>query len=90
MPSDQNWNQWYDGGLRDGREMLHQHEIRGYHEFRSEYACQRYETITGVAAPCNHGCAVNKELDRDARNIIAAELGHGRIDVTNEYLGSGR
>ena len=28
-----------------------------------------------------------REIDRSAREQVAAELGHGRIDVTNSYLG---
>ena len=87
MPPEVNWQQWRDGGLKDGRQMLHQHDIRGYHEFRAEYAAQRYESLTGKAAPCNGGAIIERAADRAAREVIAAELGHGRVDVTTYYLG---
>jgi hypothetical protein len=54
-----------------------------------------------VAAGVSHGAAHHthlasvlgvslseaREIDRGAREQVAAELGHGRIDVTNAYLG---
>ncbi|HHQ4453690.1 TPA: hypothetical protein ACSP0N_004359 [Aeromonas veronii] len=31
--------------------------------------------------------AAARALDQQARERVAAELGHGRLDVTNTYLG---
>ncbi|GJA08689.1 hypothetical protein KAM333_41170 [Aeromonas caviae] len=44
----------------------------------------RYALVTSIR-PCPSSAA--RELDLQAREQVAAELGHGRIDVTNAYLG---
>lgn len=87
MPDDKSWKTWLEGGLRKGRNQLHLFGIKGYHEFRSSYAANRYETIMGIAAPVNGGLILDKMADREARLQIAEELGHGRIDVVSEYVG---
>lgn len=87
MPGDKNWKQWKENGLRETRETLQQHGIERLHDLRSAYACERYETLTGHAAPCLGGDAP-KDADRAARMQIASELGHGRTDITNSYLGA--
>ncbi|MGM0695084.1 MAG: integrase domain-containing protein [Pseudomonadota bacterium] len=77
--------------LNRGREILHQHALSGYHDSRAAYACQRYEQITGCPAPAVAGHRLApRDLDRQARAIISAELGHGRIDVLVSYVGSSR
>lgn len=69
---------------------LYQDEIAKQHDLRAAYACERYRELTGHEAPI---CRVDgesgpdKEIDREARETISYELGHGRIDVTNSYLG---
>ena len=40
-----------------------------------------------LAAQLGIEVAAARELDLQAREQVAAELGHGRIDVTNAYLG---
>lgn len=40
-----------------------------------------------LAAERGISVAAARELDQMARRLVAAELGHGRIDVTNNYLG---
>lgn len=87
MPVDKTWVAWLDGGLRKGRNQLHLFGMRGYHELRSSYAANRYETIMGVSAPANGGVIQDKVADSAARLQIADELGHGRIDVVSEYVG---
>ena len=66
--------------------------IKGVHELRAAYACQRYEELTGHPAPViskpAHLSEAEKEADRKARQIISSELGHNRIEITNAYLGS--
>ena len=54
---------------------------------RAAYACERYETLTGHPAPVLGGVITDRDQDREARERISAELGHGRIDVVSEYIG---
>lgn len=87
MPPGENWQQWREGALRDARELVQQHTSGGLHDLRAAYACERYEALTGHAAPCAGGEIADRDLDHVARLAVAEELGHGRIDVTTEYLG---
>jgi hypothetical protein len=43
--------------------------------------------LTGWAAPVAGGEIADRDADREAREQIAEELGHGRIDVVSEYIG---
>lgn len=74
---------------RPARDILHAHNLKGFHELRAAYACERYEQITQHRAPINggHCCQVDRNLDREARRQISYELGHGRIDVVAAYVG---
>jgi len=87
MPPDRNWKTWREGGLRDGRQALQEAQIAGYHDLRSAFACQRYLELVGREAPVFGAVIEDRNADRAAREVIAAELGHGRIDVVSEYLG---
>ncbi|MBC2689798.1 integrase domain-containing protein [Pseudomonas kielensis] len=75
--------------VRPARHLLHQHNLKGLHELRAAYACERYEQITHHPAPINGGgCRrLNPRLDREARLQISYELGHARIDVVSAYIG---
>jgi integrase len=75
--------------IRPARDILHAHNLKGLHELRAAYACERYKQITQHRAPINGGqcCQVDKNLDREARRQISYELGHGRIDVVAAYVG---
>ncbi|WP_444757598.1 integrase domain-containing protein [Pseudomonas sp. A014] len=75
--------------VRPARDILHSHNLKGFHELRAAYACERYEQITQHRAPINGGqcCQVDMTLDREARRQISYELGHGRIDVIAAYIG---
>ncbi|MNR18840.1 hypothetical protein D3C85_1355910 [compost metagenome] len=75
--------------IRPARDILHAHNLKGFHELRAAYACERYEQITQHRAPINGGqcCRVDRQLDREARRQISYELGHGRIDVVAAYIG---
>ena len=86
VPQAQTWAAFRTGELRDTRELLQAHGITRLHELRAAYACERYQNITGKAAPVLGGNA-DRDIDQIARLQIAQELGHGRIDVTNSYLG---
>ena len=77
------------GILRPVRDILHEHNLKGFHELRAAYACERYEQITQHPAPINDGHCyqLDRRLDQDARLKISYELGHGRIGVVATYIG---
>lgn len=87
MPGDKNWKEWRENGLRSIRETLQSGGIGRLHDLRSSYACERYQQLAGHAAPVLGGNAP-RGADRTARAQIAQELGHGRTDVTNSYVGA--
>jgi integrase len=60
------------------------------HGLRHGYAAERYEALAGVPAPVRAGPAPTAAADRLARLQVAEELGHGRRQITNAYLGSTR
>jgi len=81
----------FRGTLDAAREAIKGTTGQGLHTLRAGYACERYEALTGSAAPVIAGSrVVDKDLDKEARLQIAQELGHGRTDVTVAYLGSAR
>lgn len=69
--------------------ILHNNDLKGFHELRAADACERYEQIANHLAPINGGrCSrLDPHLDREARSQISYELGHGRIDVVSAYIG---
>ncbi|MCX5507613.1 integrase domain-containing protein [Pseudomonas sp. BJa3] len=75
--------------VRPARDILHAHNLKGFHELRAAYACERYEQITRLRAPINGGkcCQIDQRLDRDAQRQISYDLGHGRVDVVAAYIG---
>ncbi|MGI4837308.1 MAG: integrase domain-containing protein [Janthinobacterium lividum] len=75
--------------VRPARDTIHAHNLKGFHELRAAYACERYEQITQHRAPINGGecCQLNPRLDSEARKQVSYELGHGRIDVVAAYIG---
>lgn len=81
--------------LRDiispARAILHANNLKGVHDLRAAYACERYEQITEHLAPTNGGqcCQIDRHFDRQARRQISYELGHGRIVVVAAYIEGG-
>lgn len=75
--------------VRPARHRIHQHNLKGFHDLRAAYACERYEQITHHRAPINGGkcCRIDRRLDQYARRQVSYELGHGRIDVVAAYIG---
>ena len=71
------------------REILHEYGLKGFHELRAAFACERYEQITQHRAPINggHCYGVDRQLDREARIQVSYELGHGRIEIVAAYIG---
>ena len=66
---------------------LKKNGVAGYHELRAAYAAERYADLTGYNAPVNGGKIEDKEVDFDSRLKISNELGHGRAEVLNAYVG---
>lgn len=87
MPPEQDWKSWREGELREAREVVQEHTGGGLHDLRASYACERYKALTGHAAPCAGGQIEDRERDQAARLAVAEELGHGRAEVTSEYVG---
>ena len=87
IPASQNWHQWRQGELRDTRETLQAYGIDRLHDLRAAYACERYEQLTGHAAPVQGGQIQDRDADRHAREVISKELGHHRIEVVASYVG---
>ncbi len=63
--------------IRPARDILHAQHLKGFHELRAAFACERYEQITQQRAPINGGecCQVDRYLDREARKISAMSWG---------------
>lgn len=86
IPEGQTWAQFRDGELREIRETLQDQGLTGLHDLRAGYASERYQALTGERPPLEGG-QVSKADDKAAREILAVELGHGRIDVIASYIG---
>jgi hypothetical protein len=91
IPEENSYAQWRDHAYHAWSQVARDHELRGFHDLRAAYACDRYEQLTGSPAPVISGERLaDKALDLSAREIISSELGHGRVDVVSAYVGSGR
>ena len=91
IPTHITWRQWYShvhhvwAGVRDD------YGLKKIHDLRAAYACERYKQLTGSVPPVIVGRRVaDQSTDRAARQIIAQELGHARIDVVAAYIGGAR
>ncbi|MFZ5574589.1 MAG: integrase domain-containing protein [Pseudomonadota bacterium] len=94
----------YDGFVNDGeihkaRTILHRHGIKGYHELRAAWACDRYFELAGRCAPVVEQCSPSDEQSEEESEAVATlstelglelaqELGHNRLDVLAAYIGS--
>ncbi len=64
------------------------------HGLRHAFAQDRYEHLTGWKAPAAGGprrkslSPAMRRIDTSARLAVAGELGHGRMEVAAQYLGS--
>ena len=90
-----------DGEIHKARAILHRHGIKGYHELRAAWACDRYFELTGRRAPVVEECSPSDELSEEESEAmttlskelgleLAQELGHNRLDVLAAYIGSHR
>jgi len=89
LARDESYATFLQQTVRSAREILHEQGLKGFHELRAAYACERYEQLTGHAAPINGGPGYrgDRDLDQRARQQISVELGHHRIDVVSAYIG---
>lgn len=88
IPSHRSWREWRDCELRQIRAAVQEKlGATGLHDLRAGYACQRYQEITGFHTPLLGGTKPGKKIDREARLQIAQELGHGRVEISNAYIG---
>jgi hypothetical protein len=91
VPGNRTYRQWRDHAYHVWQRASSSHALRGFHDLRAAYACERYREITGCAAPVVAGYrTASKGDDTAARQTIAQELGHGRTDVVAAYVGSAR
>jgi hypothetical protein len=78
-----------DGEVHRARKVLHEFGIKGYHELRAAWACERYEEISGETAPVlQAGSSPGQQNDDPFRLALARELGHDRVDVVAAYIGA--
>ncbi len=86
---DENYRDFLQGCVQPARKLLKYHGLKGFHELRAAYACERYKQITLRPAPINseNSFHLDKNQDREARKIISYELGHSRTDVVSSYIG---
>ncbi|MCC6208880.1 MAG: integrase domain-containing protein [Gammaproteobacteria bacterium] len=91
VPKDLSFSQWKGHAHHAWSHIADTHNLRGFHDLRAAYACERYLHITGHPAPAIAGARrASKHDDKMARQIIAQELGHGRTDVAAAYVGSAK
>ena len=57
------------------------------HGLRHQHANDRYEELAGEPSPVRGGAGAG-DADGAARMAVSSELGHGRIEITDAYLGS--
>jgi len=91
IPEGSSYAQWRDHAYHAWSRISHNADLKGFHDLRAAYACERYEQLTGHPAPVVAGeRAATKEEDLAAREVLSAELGHGRVDVVSAYVGGAR
>jgi len=91
IPSHLTWKQWNSHIHHVWASVREDHGLKKIHDLRAAYACDRYKQLTGSVAPVMAGrlCA-DRSTDRAARQTIAQELGHARIEVVASYIGGAR
>ncbi|MCH9693248.1 MAG: integrase domain-containing protein [Gammaproteobacteria bacterium] len=91
IPSHLTWKQWYSHIHHVWASVRDDYDLKKIHDLRAAYACDRYKQLTGSAAPVIAGrLCVDRSTDRAARQTIAQELGHARIEVVATYIGGAR
>ena len=91
MPPDNTYSQWRDHAYYHWRAVNTDTGIKGFHDMRAAYACERYLELTGFPAPVVTGTRLaDKTLDTQARVLLSQQLGHNRLDVIAAYIGSSK
>jgi len=92
LTPDENYIQFLRREVNPSRPLMKLHGIKGPHELRAAFACDRYKVLVGTAAPVfpspERADIQDRDAVRAARQIISRELGHERLEVTNSYVGS--
>ena len=89
IPQDQNYICFIRSEIARARQVMKTCGIKGFHDLRSAYSCDRYTQIAGVPAPVFTGGRTTRgEVDHNARMVISTELGHHRPEVANSYIGA--
>lgn len=84
----------YREHLREFERETHAAGIGHTHGLRHHYAQQRYQALTGRAAPALGGpsrkamTAAQRLADDNVRRVISEEMGHSRVSITAVYLGN--
>jgi len=55
LAPDESYKDFMQKNVRPARDLLHEQGLKGFHELRAAYACERYEQMTGFPAPVNGG-----------------------------------
>ena len=91
IPTELSWRQWNTQVHHVWARVRDDYNLKKLHDLRAAYACERYRTLTGSAAPVIAGRRIAcRDADRAARQTIAQELGHARSDVVAAYVGGVR
>ncbi|MDH3750950.1 MAG: integrase domain-containing protein [Gammaproteobacteria bacterium] len=91
IPANLTWKQWNSHVHHVWASVRDDHVLKKIHDLRAAYACERYKQLTGSAAPVIGGrLRADRSTDRAARQTIAQELGHARIEVVSAYIGGAR
>lgn len=88
-----------DGEIHKARAILHRHGIKGYHDLRAAWACDRYFELADRHAPVVlQNCPPDESSEEETEAIetlskelgleLAQELGHNRLDILAAYIGS--
>ena len=93
IPKGKTYVQWRDHAYYQWRiaNQATNTEIKGFHDMRAAFACERYHEITSYQAPVVAGeRQAPKDIDTQARLILSQMLGHNRTDVITAYIGSSK
>lgn len=91
VPADMSLKGFMDLVHRIALPALRSERLGTIHGLRATYACARYQQLTGHPAPVVTGRRqATITSDRQARDTISRELGHGRRDVAAAYVGGAR
>lgn len=60
--------------MRPARDILHTNNLKGFHELRAAYACERYEQITCHLATINGGRCSQLDLQSRPRGTLTNQL----------------